>query len=189
MKAVYDATSVLFCVASEKTKSLSLYDVRNFDKQPFSLFKIDTLGKKWSNIEFSNDGKYILLSTMEGTHYVLDSFSGELFAKLVGHMHIPPPKQPNTGHTCFSQDGRFVFSGSADKKIYVWDLLRKKPAPDGTLKPITALDSPTPPALLAMNPQMMVLATANQEVTLWLPSLALNDKGSVNDTIKDNDPY
>lgn len=44
------------------------------------------------------------------------------------------------------------------------------------LKPIAAIDSPTPPALLAMSPQMMVLATGNHEVTFWLPDTEGHDK-------------
>lgn len=161
---------MLFCVASEKLNCLSLYDVRNFDKQPFSVFKLDSNSRPWQKVEFSNNGKTVLVSTSEDIHYLLDSFHGEIKAKLTGHSPIPRPSQRNSGHTCFSQDGRFVFSGSGDKRIYIWDT-NKQPDHDLRLRHIKALNSPQPPALLAMNPKTMLLATANTELTLWLPSL------------------
>lgn len=111
-----------------------------------------------------------MVSTPDDTHYLIDSFNGDLMARLVGHAGIPRPAQRNTGHTCFSQDGRFVFSGSGDKKIYIWDTL-KSPGHDLRLRHIKAIDSPNPPAMVAMNPKMLTLATANTELTLWLPDL------------------
>lgn len=171
----FDPSAVLFSVASEKLNCISLYDVRNFDKQPFSVFKLDTNNRPWSKVEFSNNGKTVLVSTLDDTHYLLDSFQGEVVAKLGGHSRVPRPAQRNSGHTCFSQDGRFVFSGSGDKRIYVWDT-RKATGHDARLRPIKSFDSPHPPALLAMNPKTMVLATANTELTLWLPSMNNKDK-------------
>ena len=106
-----------------------LYDLRNYDKEPFDTFRIEDdeylqrlsyppRMPEFSKIEFSNDGKSILVGTQAGVHYVLDAFKGEMKARLVDHA-------PNTtstlssGDVCFTPDGRFVVGG----KTYFISLL------------------------------------------------------------------
>lgn len=173
----FDPTAVIFSVASEKLNSISLYDIRNFDKIPFSTFKISTNSQPWEKLEFANDGKRMLLSTLGNSHYVLDSFNGDIMSTLVGHEPVPVPSSRNTGHTTISQDGRFVFSGSGNCKLYIWDIL-KEPGPDKKLRPIKELDCINPPALVTMNPKKLLLATAKNDLTLWLPDLNLDNNKS-----------
>ena len=173
----FDPTAVLFSVGSQVSSDISLYDVRNFDKQPFSTFKLtEAQHRPWDKIEFSNTGKLILVGTLTDTHYLLDSFTGDLKAKLVGHTAIESrnnskggSKNRTTGHVAFSGDGRFVFSGSSDKRIYIWDTL-KKPNNDMTLYPIHSIESQVDTALTTFNPKTMLLATAKTSLvseTMW----------------------
>lgn len=166
----FDPTAVLFSVGSQVGQDLSLYDVRNFDKQPFSSFKLESGSRALDKIEFSNTGKVILVSTLGDVHYLLDSFSGELKAKLVGHAPVHPRLKRSTGHACFSPDGRFVFSGSSDKRLYIWDTL-KTPNQDLTIFPMTSIENTagSSAALTAFNPKSMLLATADTSMTFWLP--------------------
>lgn len=157
----YDPTAVLFAVGAQTASDISLYDVRNFDKQPFSSFRLPEPARRaWDKIEFSNTGKSILLGTQTDTHYLYDSFTGDLQAQLKGHTPVGSRSKRSTGQVCFSGDGRFVFSGSADNKVVIWDT-KVKPNNDMTLFPILSIESQVGTSLTAFNPKTMLLATAD----------------------------
>lgn len=148
-----------------------LYDARQIDGQPFATFdmrehearfahgRAQSGGNNaaatahhaqgdWTKLEFSNDGKKLLVATSGPGHYVLDAFDGPLIAYLPktngGTSRIPPsvrariapvtpvtPSQSSrtgngnvtgTGDACFSPDGRYVVGGSGDAGMLVWDL-------------------------------------------------------------------
>lgn len=91
----YDSTASVIAVACLAAKSILLYDVRQYDKQPFAIFdvaeaeaaiaqnaavqKAGGVGD-WSKLEFSNNGLRILLATTGAGHFILDSFEGEFLA-------------------------------------------------------------------------------------------------------------
>ncbi|KAK9458791.1 WD40-repeat-containing domain protein [Lipomyces oligophaga] len=177
----FDPAGVVFAAACEQTAEILLYDLRKYEDVPFSVFRIDSLkspargiaATPWSKIEFSNDGKKILVSTYSPAHYILDAFSGQVMMKLLGASGYSMPTGPDgsrlfesSGDTCFSPDGRFVFAGSKDKVI-VWDLLA--PVREGALRPIAALDSPSPVNNILFNPRNMMLATSDENLVFWLP--------------------
>ncbi|KAL9625976.1 MAG: hypothetical protein Q9204_007682, partial [Flavoplaca sp. TL-2023a] len=143
--AAYDPSATVIAVASASTSSILLYDVRNYDKPPFATFDMRQYDPppapggsnipEWTKLEFSNDGKSLLVTTnhVQG-HLLLDAFSGELKA------HLPRPYQPTwgilrsapsmtpsksplgQGDTSFSPDGRYVVGSSgADRDAVVWD--------------------------------------------------------------------
>jgi COMPASS component SWD2 len=62
---------------------------------------------EWCKIEFSNDGKYILVSTRGACLYILDSFDGSIRRRLTGHSN--PMGLPLQG--CFTPDAKFVMCG------------------------------------------------------------------------------
>ncbi|KAL8737996.1 MAG: hypothetical protein Q9181_001178 [Wetmoreana brouardii] len=140
--AAFDPSATVIAAASASTSSILLYDLRNWDKPPFATFDMqpyDPPGSnnipEWTKLEFSNDGKSLLVTTNHGQgHLLLDAYNGELKA------HLPRPYQPTwgilrsapsatpaksplgQGDTSFSADGRYVIGGSgADRDAVVWD--------------------------------------------------------------------
>ncbi|KAL8692636.1 MAG: hypothetical protein Q9218_002369 [Villophora microphyllina] len=139
--AAFDPTASVIAIASASTSSILMYDLRNWDKDPFATFDLrdyDPLSNiipEWTKLEFSNDGKSLLVSTNHGQgHLLLDAFNGKLKA------HLPRPYQPTwgvlrsapsatpsklplgQGDTSFTADGRYVIGGSgADRDAVVWD--------------------------------------------------------------------
>ncbi|KAK9455376.1 WD40-repeat-containing domain protein [Dipodascopsis uninucleata] len=178
----FDPAGVVFAVACEQTAEILLYDLRNYDSEPFGVFKIDALrppnSVPWSKVEFSNDGKHILISTRGTAHYLLDAFSGDLVMRFSAHNYAPVSserKYTSSGDTCFSPDGRFVFSGSDDKKLYIYDT--QSPVRDGYQRPIAALDTNnTVPSNVLFNPRSMMLASADKEIIFWLPDQAIAER-------------
>ncbi|OUC47596.1 hypothetical protein D917_06820, partial [Trichinella nativa] len=68
-------------------------------------------------MDFSPDGRHILISTNGTVIRKIDSFSGMLLQTLEGRMNgrgIPIEAQ-------FTPDGRYVFSGSSDGSICFWN--------------------------------------------------------------------
>lgn len=154
----YDPTATVMAIASPAAQSILLYDSRNYDKAPFATFDLqDTeagIGgaappPDWTKLEFSNDGRRILVATNGPGHYVLDGYEGHLQAYCVRpqgrtdraspaelgalrKMHADgPAKEPagsrpkanGQGDACLSPDGRYVVSGSGEAGLFVWDLV------------------------------------------------------------------
>lgn len=80
----FDPSGQVFAVMLNLHSSIAIYDLRNFDQQPFLCRQVDSmLGRSqpgtvtYTSVKFSNDGKMLLLGTGDGQHYVLDAFSGD----------------------------------------------------------------------------------------------------------------
>lgn len=61
---------------------------------------------EWTKLTFSNDGKYLLISTRSNVIYLLDAFKATLIHRLSGHV--------NSGATIeasFTPDTKYVISG------------------------------------------------------------------------------
>jgi COMPASS component SWD2 len=160
----YDTSGLVFAIALNHFCRILLYDMQNFDKDPFLTIHLDdpTLARVtfppripfMTNLSFSSNGKFILVGTSTNAHYIIDSFEGLLVAKLVGHIGLERGKfgkdtapQPIKGisgdEVCWTPDSKFVVGGSQDGKILVWDcsgLLddsgEAKGVPKGTDPPI-----------------------------------------------------
>ncbi|GMM33457.1 WD-repeat containing protein [Saccharomycopsis crataegensis] len=179
----FDPSGLVFAIGNSDTKEVGLYDCRNYDKDPFIVFDLKkferdpvTLERSfWNKLDFSNDGRHLLIGTNYQYHYVLDSYEGELVTKLKGHGPFKPRNYPDTGSVSFSPDGRYVFGGSGTNDVLVWDMnqLQSSVPPGKVLNPLKALkgDKATPRMVL-FNPKMMMLATADNEVSMWLPDLS-----------------
>ncbi|KEQ80611.1 MAG: Uncharacterized protein AUREO_013910 [Aureobasidium pullulans] len=191
--SAYDPSATVIAIASPATQTIVLYDVRNFDKPPFATFDMHDIerrfshygqaqGQGWTTLEFSNNGQYILVGTNGSGHYVLDAFEGGLKAYLYRAQGPPPfPSQLGQsdsplrhtqsslqGDACFTSDGRYVVSASSKGGMLVWDLLADKRS-DGTMNPMTDLPGPRTSTVVGVNPRYNSLASAGQDVVLWLP--------------------
>ncbi|KAL7814960.1 WD40-repeat-containing domain protein [Trichoderma aethiopicum] len=195
--AAYDPSGTVFAVACPSSGSVLMYDVRNYDKAPFTTIDIveqcrgvdsQCLLKGWTKLEFSNDGKTILVGTKGRGHFLLDAFQGNLKAylrrpaggtrrlaageSLPANGAAPSPTDPgafeSSGECCFAPDGRFVLSGGAKQDVLVWDTL-KQPSESKVLDPTWTLPDKREAAVLAFNPRFNFFATADQDLVLWLP--------------------
>lgn len=195
----YDPSATVIAIASPPTQSILLYDLRNFDKPPFATFDLLDTERRfahshgqrqadgWTSLEFSNNGKYILVGTNGPGHYLLDAFDGDLKAYL--HRPAGPapfPTQVNAskdgsaatpgrhdaaslqGDACFSPDGRYVISASSQPGLLVWDTMGDKRG-DGLMMPLTDLPGPKVSTVAGYNPRHNMIASAGAEVVLWLP--------------------
>jgi COMPASS component SWD2 len=189
--AAWDPSGNVFAVASPTAQAILLYDFRNYDKEPFSTFDIlphsmDTITKGWNKLEFSNDGKSLLLGTTGRSHFLIDAFDGHLKGhllrdekggsrRLAAGDHNPESVDPHspeyihesTGDSCFTPDGRYVISGSRKDNILVWNTMSS--AQNQTLKPSHELEYKGESAVIAFNPRYNMFATGDKEVVFWVP--------------------
>lgn len=186
----YDPSASVIAVASAMAQTICLYDLKNYDRPPFATFDLYEIEKRlsathgqhlargWTGMEFSNNGKSLLLSTNGPGHYVLDAFSGDLMHYLhrpSGSTSHPAPGDDTSqgpylqGDACFSPDGRYVVGGNGGQNgLLVWDV-QMPVRRDHVLAPITDLQSSKPASVVAYNPRHNLIATADKEVMLWLP--------------------
>jgi COMPASS component SWD2 len=205
--ATYDPSASVIAIASTLTFSILLYDLRNFDKQPFSTFDLYDMemrydqgagGRLWTKLEFSNDGKSLLVGTAGNGHYILDSFEGTLkhcCTRSAPSQRAPPgewgalfgagsngnasgsKKATGQGDVCFTPDGLFLVGGSGNEDgVLVWDLRQPETA-DNMLKHTTRLPFPNNIAerteIVMYNPRFNMMCTADKNVLMWQPDLEL----------------
>ncbi|KAF9431897.1 member of Set1p complex, histone methyl transferase [Entomortierella beljakovae] len=130
----FDPSGLVFAVALGCT--LRLYDVKVFDQGPFDSaiigqslpFSINhSASISATQLEFSSDGKNILVTTASDAHYIVDAYKpANTRFRLVGHYFSYAGNEPfqSGGEACWTPDGKFVISGSRDGTIYVWDIAK-----------------------------------------------------------------
>ncbi|KAK5136985.1 hypothetical protein LTR08_001492 [Meristemomyces frigidus] len=201
----YDPSASVIAVASPPAQALFLYDLKNYDKPPFASFDLlatekiyaalfgQRPGEGWTAIEFSNNGKFILIATNGPGHYLIDAFSGEL----VHYLHRPNAN-PNTNNnnsassplrlapgdplppassylqadTVLTPDGRYIIGGSGSPSVpglLVWDAHEKASGKDKVLRPVAELPCTRSAAVVAYNPRFNLVASAEREAVLWVP--------------------
>lgn len=159
--AAYDPEGLIFATGVN-SESIKLYDLRSFDKGPFVTFKLNQEREcDWTGLKFSRDGKTILISTNGSIIRLIDAFHGTPLQTFTGHLN-------NKGipiEASFSPDSQFIFSGSTDGRVHVWNA-------DTGFK-ICSLqgDHPGPIQCVQFNPKYMMLASACTNMAFWLPSI------------------
>jgi COMPASS component SWD2 len=203
--ATFDPSASVIAIASPSTASILLYDLRNYDKPPFAVFDLlsltnmphlqqsagtsgpSALPRDWTKLEFSNDGKSLLVCTNSSAgHFLLDAFSGDLRAFLTrAPQHLPlstahqrpapyPPANPalpqGQGDAAFSADGRYVLGASGgERDAVVWDTQGLMDESSKVMTPLAGLPCKIRASVVEWNPRYNMLATADQEVVFWLP--------------------
>ncbi|KAG7290245.1 hypothetical protein NEMBOFW57_000243 [Staphylotrichum longicolle] len=183
--SAWDPSGNVFAVASPASGSILLYDYRNYEKAPFSVFDVmkargpadtEAAFRGWTKLEFSNDGKHLLLGSRGDGQFLLDSFDGSLKAYLkkpgasTRRLAVGETEGGNvesSGECCFAPDGRYVLSG-AKSDLLVWDTLMT-PGSDKVLEPAHVLEEKREAAVVAYNPRYNMIATADQDLMFWLP--------------------
>lgn len=160
--ASFDPEGLIFAVAVQ-SEQIKLYDVRSFDKGPFSTFKykIET-GCDWTGVKFSLDGKLMMLTTNGAVVRVLEAFEGKPMFTLSGY-------QNNKGihiEASFTPDSQFVVSGSTDGKLHLWR------TDTGQRVGILTGEHSNPVTNVQFNPRFAVMASSCQSLCLWVPGSA-----------------
>lgn len=153
----FDPQGIIFATATSFNQ-IKLYDLRSYDKGPFSSFSLSVNPVDFTGMKFSPDGKYILLSTTTNVVFLIDAFTGELKQSYSGFVN-------NTQlalEASFTPDGQFVFSGSEDGTVHIWETLSAKRITiwkGGHTGPITCVQ---------WNPKTMMAATADTTLAFWI---------------------
>uniref|UniRef100_A0A915PHZ7 Anaphase-promoting complex subunit 4-like WD40 domain-containing protein n=1 Tax=Setaria digitata TaxID=48799 RepID=A0A915PHZ7_9BILA len=158
--AAFDPEGLIFA-AGINSDTIKLYDLRSFDKGPFTTFKIENEAKEdWTGLKFSPDGKMIMITTNGSSVTLIDSFKGTVVHVLRGHENSKGIELDAT----FCADAQYVFSGSTDSSIVAWSV--------GTGQKVAKLASGHSPLIhkILFNPRFFMLATACTTLNLWLPT-------------------
>lgn len=149
---------------------VKLFDVRGYDKGPFLTFLTQDLGgnHSFSGIKFSNDGTFMLLTTTNGVHMLLDAFNGTVIRTFSGHAPSQqsgagaPPGGGQVHEACFSPDSDLVLSGGEDGGIWRYDTRT------GSMMPVLR-EHHAPVGHIKCNPVRLMIASADTATCLWLP--------------------
>lgn len=162
--ANFDPDGLIFA-AGINSDMIKLYDLRSFEKGPFSNFKINNEnGFEWTGLKFSPDGRFILISTNGSMIKLVDAFTGNILHSFTGHQNsrnIPL-------EASFTADSQFVLSGSSDGKIHIWSVEK------GNKVCVLTSEHTDSIQCIQFNPKYMMFAsTCQQMVMLNLPLLIL----------------
>jgi len=160
--AAFDPDGLIFA-AGINSDSVKLYDLRSFDKGPFSSFKLNVDSKdiEWTGLKFSPDGKSILISTNGQVIKLIDSYNGTSLQTFTGHLNSKQlPLEAS-----FSPDSQFVISGSSDGRIHIWN------SENGQKVCVLNGDHKNPVQCVQFNPKYMMMASACSVMSFWLPTI------------------
>ncbi|KAI1699589.1 WD repeat-containing protein 82 [Ditylenchus destructor] len=149
------------------SETVMFYDLQNFTRGPFiteSPFqKPDTV--QWTGMKISPDGKQLLVMTNDKVLRILDAMDGKFLRNLEGHendknVHL---------RASFSPCGKFVFCGSTDYEICIWEMESGK-----LINKMKTAHISTPENVV-FNPNYCLMASACSTLRLWIPN-AKTDK-------------
>ncbi|ODV77502.1 member of Set1p complex, histone methyl transferase [Suhomyces tanzawaensis NRRL Y-17324] len=176
----YDPQGLVFAVGCSSSGQISLYNTAYFDKGPFLRVNVPVT-TSWNKLEFSNNGKLILVSTNGPLHFILDAFLGQILTTLDTNSDPIPYGYPSTGSCTFTPCGKFVLAGTSSGKVSLFDLNQIK-STDGDVHVVHDDTNPTRltpfkvlnanggiPKIVAFDPKLFTFATADNTVALWQP--------------------
>jgi COMPASS component SWD2 len=144
-----------------KSSIVELFAKNNFDESSnkFEFEKID--GVEWTGIKFSDNGKNLLVTTNSSSILVFDAVLGKEKHNFRDFSNI----HNEFIDACFTPvTSDFVFGGSADGKIHIWDM-------ETSLKRLNLPSGYSGAAHhVAFNPKFMNLATTSdgKNLLLWI---------------------
>ncbi|XP_020593892.1 protein ANTHESIS POMOTING FACTOR 1 isoform X2 [Phalaenopsis equestris] len=112
----YDDQGMVFAIAFGGC--VRMFDARKFEKGPFDTYSVGADKSEANVLKFSNDGRLMLLTTMDGHIHILDSFRGNLLSTY----NVKPVSSHATLEASFSADGMYILSGSGDGSVYAWSV-------------------------------------------------------------------
>lgn len=164
----YDPSGIVFALGNPESQEIGLYNVRQLKTGPFIVFNVDSKFSQWTKMEFSNDGKYLLLGSTAGKQVILDAFDGTQLFELVGTKPFPLREFIDGGSACFTPDGHYTLGTDYDGKVAVWNHAGSVSL--RTLKPQGYISAPpnTCPRTIAFNPKYSMFVTADESVEFYV---------------------
>lgn len=189
----FDPHGIIFVVAVGPVQgstegTVSFYDAGSFERGPFLVTKIESSSEQtWTKAEFSNNGKLLIIGTDSSEHYVLEAILGKFVGKLCvtentqnGWLKF---KYHSTGLVCLSPCGKFALCGSPKGSVFIFDLAKLK-TPEKSMEetpqllkrlasgklrlfPSSEVSGHGASKVIAFNPKLLNLATADDSVVLW----------------------
>lgn len=165
--AAFDPQGLIFAVATA-SKYIRLYDARNWERGAFTTFELNNAEMtgstgKWSDLQFSPDGKELLVGTgLTGTvGVVLDSFEG----LVKGTLDSPSSSSASVTYNnlAYTPDSQYIVGGRSDGQVDFWTTKDPKTVVE-TIEGI----SREPINALAFNPKMAMLATVGDGTVFYI---------------------
>lgn len=172
----FDPQGLVFAVARNNTK-IFLYDCRDYNGGPFYTWDVEDPQvypgglPAWTSIKFTSNGQYLLITTVADIIYVLDSFSGTITQRLVGH--AGPNKASCGEEVCTTPDAKYVIAGGRDSYLRIWDLSQKEVMDN---QPFVTLPTPhkNGVTVAGFNPVNAVGVTGGEELVSYMPNINLH---------------
>ncbi|PKI78087.1 protein ANTHESIS POMOTING FACTOR 1 isoform X2 [Punica granatum] len=155
----YDDQGLVFAVAFGGY--IRMFDARNYEKGPFEIFSVGGDLSDANAVKFSNDGRLMLLTTMDGHIHVLDSFRGTQLCTY----NVKPVSSNFTLEASFSPEGMFVISGSGDGSVYAWSVRSGKEV-------ASWISTDNEPPVIKWAPGSLMFVTGSSELSFWVPDLS-----------------
>lgn len=166
--AAFDQQGLVLCVGVE-SGIIKLYDLRSYDKGPFSTFTIEAEVNKpnsFSQLKFSPNGK-IMVGVVGSKIHQIDAYNGAYqFAHSTG---IPDGATPL--QSCFSPDNKFLLSGHEDKSIRVWNTVSGQQVAQWDSNPNLGHGHITPPTCIDWAPRRVLVASGCHLLNMWIPAV------------------
>ncbi len=180
--AAFDPQGLVFAVATQ-SRFLRLYDARNWERGAFAVFELTgpqtTASGCWSGLQFSPDGKEILLTTSMAPQngascpvaYLLDSFDGNVKSVLEqsGQLAISSGLRYTTPRLTFTPDSSFILGGRSDGVVSVWS---REVYRDALHLPLVeAIEGANKNSAIrdvAFNPKLALMATAGESTCFYI---------------------
>ncbi|SCU94477.1 LAFA_0F22056g1_1 [Lachancea sp. 'fantastica'] len=164
----YDPSGLVFALGNPENYEIGLYNLRELKNGPFLVIKVNPKFHQWNKLEFSNDGKYILLASSAGKQIILDAFDGSQLFELSGTRPFPLREFMDAGSACFTPDGSFTLSTDYAGKIAIYN--HSESVSGKTLKPCASITAAPDscPRTIAFNPKYSMFVTADESVDLYV---------------------
>ncbi|KAL6937331.1 member of Set1p complex, histone methyl transferase [Hanseniaspora osmophila] len=167
----YDPSGLVFALGNPSGNEIGLYNIKSLRDLPFLVIKLDRrFENQWNKLEFSNCGRYILVSGTSGKQLVLDAFDGTQLFTLQGVKPFPYREFIDSGSACFTPDGNSVLGTSYDGRIAVWDI--NNALSDRNLNPIVNISGvkDSSPRCIKFNPKHGMFVTADENLDFYVYS-------------------
>lgn len=165
--AVFDDTGkVLASVTYENDKNsekiinyINLYATENVLQGPFKVFKIEA-NQEIKEMKFSNDGNFLICTTIDNVILIVDSFEGKILKVLQGEI----TESDIYFKADISADSKYIVSGSESGLVHIWNVSEGKLVKSLNCHPQASM-------FVKFSPKHCLLASSCKNLVLWHPDI------------------